>query len=141
MMEFVAEIANAFYGDKDDSPIGMVRHALIRNSIIAGHVYHKTIEVVEAGWCSGALLTGLGNSMFNTCLHIYCAVKATKDAGGDYKFVANNYFENVLLKVMGDDCGMGVTESFKFHNNTTMSAVLKRDLGLTYISVKKSGVS
>ncbi|MCW4013969.1 MAG: hypothetical protein NWF07_13430 [Candidatus Bathyarchaeota archaeon] len=138
MMDFVAEIANAFYGDAPDSPVGRVRHWLVRSCIVSVHMYAKVLEQVSSGWCSGALLTGLGNSMFNTWAHVYAAVKTAKDAGEDYHLVAAEYFSNVYLKVMGDDCGMGVSKEFEFHNNASIAKVLGRDLALTYTSVKKS---
>ncbi|MCW4013968.1 MAG: hypothetical protein NWF07_13425, partial [Candidatus Bathyarchaeota archaeon] len=137
-MDFVAEIANAFYGDAPDSPVGRVRHWLVRSCIVSVHMYAKVLEQVSSGWCSGALLTGLGNSMFNTWAHVYAAVKTAKDAGEDYHLVAAEYFSNVYLKVMGDDCGMGVSKEFEFHNNASIAKVLGRDLALTYTSVKKS---
>lgn len=140
MAEILCRIINRWYGDDEDSPQARVRQMLFRTSIINAHIYDRFVDLWSAGWSSGAYLTAIAGSMKNTLLNMYaCGVEA-KRLKKDWEDMILNYFDNVAIRVLGDDIRFAVTEDYSFHNNLTCMEILASHFNMKYTSASKTEV-
>lgn len=138
--ETFAKIMNRFYKVDNDSPEGAARIFLARSCVVTAHVFDRKVDLWGAGLASGVYITSFFNSICGTLFNMYCCAIKAKELGMDWIGILEDYFENVSIRVLGDDVRFAVSEKYAFHNNMTISEIMSRDFSMVYTSATKAEV-
>jgi hypothetical protein len=136
--EFVkryASIVNAWYGDKDDSPNGKVRHVLMQELVYTYLIVGNRLFMKTGGQCSGCAITAEINCDIHDIImfYVFYLLAIRNDitlADNGYDSLLTYYRENVELALYGDDIVKSATTLVtKWFNGKTI-APLMEELGM-----------
>lgn len=114
----VSTIVNRWYGDADDSPVGLLRYMLIYDLVFTYIIVKDRLFQKSTGQCSGCAITAELNCLVHDILMYYVWLKICKQ--NDMQTTLFQYRDNVACIMYGDDIVMAVRHSYKniFNGNT-----------------------
>lgn len=137
-VEAIATIANAYYGDTNDSPTGRVRRSLARSTVVQYHLFGNIVDLWLGGFASGSYVTADFNSQRNTIMELYSCAVTAENLGKDWKHELDNFFQSgCFIKTMGDDMRAAMSKHYEYHSNVTHAEVVTKAFGVTYTSADK----
>jgi hypothetical protein len=136
--EFVkryASIVNAWYGDKDDSPNGKVRHTLMQELVYTYLIVGNRLFMKTGGQCSGCAITAEINCDIHDIIMFYIFYLLAKKnditlADNGVDSILTYYRENVELALYGDDIVKSATRTVTEWFNGKTIAPLMDELGM-----------
>lgn len=146
--EFVkryASIVNAWYGDKDDSPVGRVRHVLMQELVYTYLIVGNRLFMKTGGQCSGCAITAEINCDIHDIImfYIFYLLALENDiplADNGHDSLLTFYRENVELALYGDDIVKSATSHVtKWFNGKTISPLMTK-LGMKITPADKESV-